>query len=205
MDFYETISKRRSIREFQSTPIEEEKILKILEAGLKAPSHNHMREWEFILIKNFEKRKEVVGLGAKAEDITEEKRLEETTRHMTDELQKEMYLKALPVQKRMLMSSPELLIVCFRMRKPLKECKTLYDLNCFASVWACIENILLAMARERIYGVTYIPNETTSLKKVLNMPGDYEVAAIIPIGYPKQYLIKQKPVSLPEKIHVNTW
>jgi len=205
MDFYETISKRRSIREFQSTPIEEEKILKILEAGLKAPSHNHMREWEFILIKNFEKRKEVVGRGAKAEDITEEKRLEETIRHMTDELQKEMYLKALPVQKRMLMSSPELLIVCFRMRKPLKECKTLYDLNCFASVWACIENILLAMARERIYGVTYIPNETTSLKKVLNMPGDYEVAAIIPIGYPKQYLIKQKPVSLPEKIHVNTW
>jgi nitroreductase len=91
------------------------------------------------------------------------------------------------------------------MRKPLKECKTLYDLNCFASVWACIENILLAMAREGIYGVTYIPNETASLKKVLNIPEDYEIATIIPIGYPKQYLIKQKLVSLPEKIHVNTW
>lgn len=205
MDFYETVSRRRSVREFQSTSVEEEKILRILEAGLKAPSHNHLREWEFILVKDFEKRKEVVRLGAKAEDVIYEKRLKEATRHMTDELQKEMYLKALPVQKRMLMSSPELLVVCFRMMKSLKECKTLYDLNCFASVWACIENILLAMAREGLYGVTYIPYETTSLKKVLNIPEDYEVATMIPIGYPKDYLIKQKTVSLQEKIHYNTW
>jgi nitroreductase len=54
-------------------------------------------------------------------------------------------------------------------------------------VWACIENILLAMAAEGLYGVTYIPYETSSIKKILDVPRDYEVAAIIPMGYPTDY------------------
>jgi len=205
LNFLEVVNKRRSVREFQSRPIEEEKLLRVLEAGLKAPSHNHLREWEFILVKDFEQRKKVVGLGAQAENVTNQRELEKATEGMADELQREMYLKALPVQKRMLMSSPELLVVCFRMRKPLSECKTLYDLNCFASVWTCVENILLAMTAEGLYGVTYVPHETNSLKKVLGIPEDYEVATIIPIGYPKDYFIEQKPVYIKEKIHYNEW
>jgi nitroreductase len=205
LDFYEVVKKRRSVREFQPKPVEEEKLLRVLEAGLKAPSHDHLRQWEFVFVRDVEQRKRVVGFGAKAENATSWTELEKTTEGMTDELQKEMYLKALPVQKRMLISSPELLVVCFRMRKPLKECKTLYELNNFASVWACIENILLAMAAEGLYGVTYIPHETVSLKKILDIPHDYEIAALIPIGYPTDYFVKQKTISLKEKMHYNRW
>jgi len=203
VDFYEVVERRRTEREFQSKPVEEEKLLRVLAAGLKAPSHNHLREWEFILIKDFEHRKRIVDLGVMARDYAE-KEVEEATRTMTD-WEKEAYLKALPVQKRMLMSSPELLVVGFKMRKPLRECNTLYDLNCFASVWACVENVLLAMAAEGLHGVTFIPHETTSLKKMLGVPDDYEVAVLIPIGYPQEYFVKQKPVSLKEKIHYNRW
>lgn len=204
MDFYEVVEKRRTVREFQSKLVEEEKLLRVLAAGLKAPSHNHLREWEFILMKDFEQRKRVVDLGVMAKDYSEEE-IEEATKPMTD-WEKEAYLKALPVQRRMLMSSPDLLIVCFRMRKSFKECKILYELNNFASVWACIENILLAMAAEGLYGVTFIiPHKTVPLKKMLGIPDDYEVAALIPIGYPQEYFVKQKPVSLKEKIHYNKW
>lgn len=166
--------------------------MRVLEAGLKAPSNNHLREWEFILIKEAEQRKSVAELGAKAKNVTDQRALENITEGMADKLQKEMYLKALPVQETMLMNSPELLVVCFKMKKPFSECETLYNLNCFASVWACIENILLAMAAEGLYDVTRIPHEITSLKKVLCTPEDYEVAAMIPIGYPEDYFIKQK-------------
>lgn len=204
-EFYEVVSKRRTVREFQSRPVEDEKLLRVLDAGLKAPSHNHLREWEFLLVKDFEQRKRVVGLGAKAEDVTNLERLERATEGMADELQREMYLKALPVQKRMLMSSPELLVVCFRIGKPLKDCKRLYDLNSVASVWACIENILLATAAEDLYGVTYVPFETSSLKRVLGVPDDYEVAALIPFGYAKDYFVQQKPITLKEKVHYDKW
>ncbi|HVP41441.1 MAG TPA: nitroreductase family protein [Candidatus Krumholzibacteriaceae bacterium] len=205
MDFYEVVKKRRSVREFQLKPVEEEKLLRVLEAGLKAPSHDHLRQWEFIFVRDAEQRKKIVGLGAKAENVTGQAELGKATEGMTDELQKEMYLRALPVQKRMLMSSPELLVVCFRMKKTLKECRTLYELNNFASVWACIENILLAMAAEGLYGVTYIPHETFSLKRILGMPQDYEIAAVIPLGYPTDYFVKQKTISLREKMHYNRW
>jgi len=204
-DFQEILSNRRSVREFQSKPVEEEKLFRVLDAGLKAPSHNHLREWEFLLIKDPEQRRKVVELGVKAEDVTNPEKLEKATEGMEEELQKGMYLKALPVQKRMLLSSPELLAVCFRMRKPLKDCKSLYDLNCLASVWTCIENILLAMAAEGLHGVTYVPYETASLKKVLDVPEDYEVAALIPIGYARDYSVKQITVSLKEKMHINKW
>lgn len=205
MEFYEVVSNRRSLRDFQSKPVEADKLMRVLEAGLKAPSHNHLREWEFIFVKDFEQRVRVVEMGARAEDVIDKKRLEEAVSGLTDDVQREMYLKALPVQKRMLLGSPELLVVCFRMRKPLGECKTLYELNNFASVWTCIENILLAMAAEGLYGVTYIPYETSSLKKSLGIPNDYEVATLIPIGYPQEYSVKQKPVSPQEKIHHDKW
>jgi nitroreductase len=203
LDFYEAVEKRKTVREFQSKPVEEEKLLRILAAGLKAPSHNHLREWEFIFIRDIEQRKRVVDLGVTAKDYSE-KEAEKATKPMT-EWEKPAYLAALPVQRRMLMSSPELLTVCFRMRKTLKECKTLYELNNFASVWACIENILLAMAAEGLYGVTFIPHETMSLKKMLGIPNDYEVAVLIPIGYPQEYSVTQRPLSLQEKIHYSKW
>jgi nitroreductase len=52
MEFYEVVKKRRSVREFKSKSVEADKLQRILEAGLKAPSHNHLREWEFILVRS---------------------------------------------------------------------------------------------------------------------------------------------------------
>jgi nitroreductase len=38
MEFYEAINKRRTVREFESKPVEADKIQRVLEAGLKSPS-----------------------------------------------------------------------------------------------------------------------------------------------------------------------
>jgi hypothetical protein len=61
------------------------------------------------------------------------------------------------------------------------------------------------MAAERLYGVTAVLRETSLLKKVLGVTDGYEVAAAIPIGYPEDYSVKQKPVSLEEKLHYDKW
>jgi nitroreductase len=205
LDFYEVVNNRRSKREFQSRPVEEEKLFRVLEAGLKAPSNNHLRQWEFILIKDAEQRRKVAELAQMGKSVENEVKLEKTLNRFRDPIQKEMYRKAIPVQVKMLVSAPELLLVCYRLRKPLRECEILYDLNDLASVWMCIENILLAMTAEGLYGVTAVPRETTSLKKMLGIPEGYEVAAAIPIGYPEDYSVKQKTVFLMEKLHYNYW
>ena len=50
MDFYEVINKRRTIRQFEEGEIPKETLNRILDAGLKAPSSNHLREWEIVTI-----------------------------------------------------------------------------------------------------------------------------------------------------------
>jgi nitroreductase len=205
MQLYEAVEARKSVREFQRRPVEEEKINRILEAGLKAPSNNHLRQWEFILVKDPDQRVRAAELVAKAKSIKNEMELEKALDRWQDQLQREMYRKAIPVQEKMLIDAPELLLVCYHLRKPLKECETLYDLNDLASIWMCIENILLAMTAEGLYGVTAVPRETGALKKLLNIPEGYEVAAAIPIGYPEDYTIKQKTTTLNEKLHIDKW
>jgi len=55
----ETIMKRRSIRRFKDQDIEEDKIKKILEAAIWAPSAGNMQPWVFVVVKE-KKNKEKV-------------------------------------------------------------------------------------------------------------------------------------------------
>lgn len=48
------LKERRSIRNFKDTPIPDEEIEMILEAGRVSPSASNIQPWEFIIIKNKE-------------------------------------------------------------------------------------------------------------------------------------------------------
>lgn len=47
---------RRSIRRFESKPVEPEKIERILKAGMQAPSAHNMQPWEFMVVTDKDKR-----------------------------------------------------------------------------------------------------------------------------------------------------
>ena len=51
-DVLNTIKNRRTIRKFNSDPIDEEKLQMILEAGRWAPSFSNLQPWRFIVIKD---------------------------------------------------------------------------------------------------------------------------------------------------------
>jgi len=56
MDFYKAVESRRTVRDFEDRPVPPEVVERIIDAGLKAPTNNHMREWEFILLNDMETR-----------------------------------------------------------------------------------------------------------------------------------------------------
>jgi nitroreductase len=56
MDVFEAIKRRRSIRGYKDLDVEEEKLLKILEAARLAPSAGNRQEWRFIVVKDRQKR-----------------------------------------------------------------------------------------------------------------------------------------------------
>ena len=52
MDTYESILTRRSIRQYTGELVTEEELLKILKAGMYAPSANHREPWHFVVTQN---------------------------------------------------------------------------------------------------------------------------------------------------------
>jgi nitroreductase len=50
MDLFQVISERRSIRKYQETPVEAEKLRQVLEAARLAPSWKNMQCWRFLVI-----------------------------------------------------------------------------------------------------------------------------------------------------------
>lgn len=59
MDFLSLAQSRFSLRNYKSTPIEEEKLHKILEAGRTAPSAVNFQPWHFIVINDTEKLEQI--------------------------------------------------------------------------------------------------------------------------------------------------
>ena len=57
MEVSVALRERRSVRSFQDTDVEEEKLMKVLEAGRLAPSAVNRQEWKFIAVRDGEKRR----------------------------------------------------------------------------------------------------------------------------------------------------
>ena len=52
MDVSEAIQKRVTIRRWKPMPVEKEKIVKVLEAGRRAPSWGNVQPWRFIVVQD---------------------------------------------------------------------------------------------------------------------------------------------------------
>jgi len=60
MDVYEAIRTRTSVRGYRSSPVEDEKLKRILDAARLAPSGKNGQPWTFIVIKDVETRARLV-------------------------------------------------------------------------------------------------------------------------------------------------
>ncbi len=52
METWDAIRARRAIREYDNTPIEDRDLVRILEAGRRAPSSRNDQRWDFVLIQD---------------------------------------------------------------------------------------------------------------------------------------------------------
>ena len=209
MDVYEAIERRRTVRDFERRSIDPQVVRRIIDAGLRAPSNNHLRQWEFVLVEDARVRLEVIAKVNRNMDAGYAERLIDSW-GLTDDCQRQMYLDAIPKQYRMLVECGCLIIPCFRQESDLLKPESLSALNGFASIWCCIENMLLAATAENIYGVTRIPfdQELKHLREVLGIPGQYSIPCYLALGYPggaERSAIRQHVVRAEDRIHFDRW
>jgi nitroreductase len=208
MDAYAAISARKTIRDFAPREIAPGTLTRIITAGMQAPSNNHMREWHFVVLQDKSRRKELLDqaihpTGTKgAIGIINRWGL-------TDEIQRNCYIDAIPKQYNMLYTAGALIYPCYLQPGNLLKPKNLSALNNFASIWCCIENMLIVDASEGIFGVTRIPmgDEINLIHEFLNIPAEYVFPCQLALGYPAEdaQRVPQVDVRVEERIHVDCW
>ena len=89
MNVYEAIAARRTIRDFAERPVAMPVVEKIIEAGLKAPTNNHLRQWEFVVVDG----KEEIAKVLRVTNMTDKDECEAMLDGfgMTDTVQRDMY------------------------------------------------------------------------------------------------------------------
>lgn len=208
MEFYDVIHARRTVRNFKSQPPDLDTVKRILAAGLKAPTNDHMRNWEFVVLTD---RNVIEKIIKKIPKKVSDKRVEFILKswRLTDECQRNMYIDAIPKQHEMLSKSGCLILPLFKQKKNIMEPKDLSALNGFASIWCCIENILLAAAAEGLGCAIRIPlgNESEYIAEDLELPKEYMFPCYLAMGYPEEdgILPEQINYDITDKIHLNAW
>ena len=204
MDFYTAVKSRRTIRDFTQEPVELEAVKRILSAGLAAPTNDHMRNWEFVLVTDKQTIGEILALIPKK--FTKEMMAEWK---FPDEIQQKMYDASVPKQHQMLSASQCLILPFFKQTSPLLSPDSLSSLNAFASIWCCIENILLAATAENLGAALRIPlqGESEQIFKVIKHPNEYALPCYVALGHPAPDAtpVKQNPCTLDGRLHINKW
>ena len=209
MDFYQVLEKRRTIRDFSDKKVTDEVLEKVLSAAFKAPTNDHLRQFEFIVVRGQENIARLISPVAENTKNIQQAGLEAAAGVM-DKDGYAMFVDALPKQQRMLMQSNCLVLPFFRQ----KECSLCHptdqsSLNYFASAWAAVENILLAATAEGLACAFRIPisNEPEYVKHLVNAPEEYEFTCFLAIGYAAEnaHICKQKEIRIKDRIHLNIW
>lgn len=204
MEFYEVVNKRHMIREWKSDNISLETLERVIAAGLKAPTHDHQRNWEFIILHS-QQEKEAALQFAKAWSVTQE---ENKAVSAMGTIPQRMYAYAMPRQYTMLLTAPYVVIPLFK-GAGIFHAQTVNGLNSFASIWCVVENILLAATAEGLACSMRIPvgEEGKQVISVLRVPEGYIMPCYIGIGYAAEnaYVVEQIEKSVKDTLHFGKW
>ena len=208
MDFYEVLEKRRTYRDFSGCEISDEILQRVIKAAFSAPTNDHLRQLEFVVVRGQENIAKVIAPLAK--NMAAFKELVAEVDESGDKDKMAMFADALPKQQKMLMESGLLIIPFFRqMTWPLLKPAEQSSLNYFASAWCAVENMLLAATAEGLGAVFHIPvaDEAEKIKELVHAPEGYEFTCLLTIGYPAEnaFLPKQKAINVADRVHLNEW
>lgn len=207
MDFYEVINKRRTTREFLDKEVDFEAIKRILEAGNKAPTWNHNRNWSFIVLKTDEEKEFAFEYAKKIADKFDAEKYLNVPRPYPITLGQKMYAHAMPRQFSMLKDAPYVIIPVFKSKEVSGG--SFSTLNPFSTIWCVIENIFLAATAEGLSCSMRIPlnEEHDAVKEKLKVPATYMIPVFIGIGYadPNEHELEQQYPEIDKQLHFGKW
>lgn len=113
MEFNEVIRQRKTSREWTDREVDFEAIKRILAAGMKAPSWDHYRNWQFIVLhERGDKKRAFAYAKAVAKRYVDSNRT-----YVRPNPAQKMYAYAMPRQYTMLVDCPYVIVPLFKCSK----------------------------------------------------------------------------------------
>src|SRR3954464_9418984 len=71
MDTWDAITSRRNVRDFDERPISDEDLDRILEAGRRTPSSRNWQPWDFVLVTDRARLRELANVWRSAQHVAD--------------------------------------------------------------------------------------------------------------------------------------
>jgi len=203
---FEMMYSLRSIRRLKPDPIPEDILKKIVEAGTHAPSGGNRQEWGFILVRDPELKRFI------RDRYRDTQTRLQAGRPPLSEMPpaRQRAIKAGAYLSEHMHEAPVLLLAC-----SLKEYPPFAQVNnqrastatMHGSIYPAVQNILLAC---RAFGIGATLTTThcffeEELKRKVGLPDNMEIAAMLPLGYPKGKLGKTTRKPVEEVLYWDRW
>lgn len=176
--FYQSMEKRRSIREFSTKAVSKEIIEKVIKTASTAPSGAHKQPWTFCAVSN----KEIKAAIREAAEV--EEKISYGGR-MSDEWLKDLEPFGTSWQKPMLEDAPWLIVV-FMKSYDLVDGEKQKNYYVKESVGLAAGFLLAAIHEAGLCSLTHTPSPMAFLSKILNRPVNEKAFLLIPVGYPAE-------------------
>lgn len=195
--------KRRSIRSYRQEPVPVEEVMKVLEVARWAPSGHNCQPWEFVVVSDKNKLRQVTDIFVEQAKQLSEKSLN-FPKSTKDYLKKVSTLIIVCADSRFKCAYPQ--------SKASKQLTKMYGENSdrihMQSISAAICYILLAACSLGLGTVWYTGTGESitqnKLREILNIPRQLETICCIPLGYPQsEGLSARCPRPLESMIHFN--
>lgn len=183
MDFFDVVGTQRAMRRLKPDPIPPTVIRRILDAAICAPSGGNRQGWSFIVVQDPALRARIAALYRESFLLLLEHApaYKAATTAPPESPDRKMIDSALYLADHMA-EAPVLLLACIGTdgARP--------GLTSGASIYPAVQNILLA-ARALGIGSTLTTVHHRfrhdDIRSLLGVPTEVEVAALIPLGYPR--------------------
>ena len=209
MDFFEVATSTPTMRRFLDRPIPEEELVKILETANMAPSGSNAQPWEFVIVREAAARREIQKMyeavwGPYKDSAIIRGRTSLSPRAVKalksgDEFAAQLAI--VPVHVVVFLDRP-------KMRVERGSPEDLFNFGAtYGSIFPAIELMMLA-ARALGIGTamtTMLSSREPETKALLGVPEQYQLIALVPVGYPADGFKRplRKPVF--PHIHVERW
>lgn len=194
-----TIETMRSVRDYKPDQVEDEKLNAVLRAAVMAPSSGNSQPWEFVVVRDQEKKR-LVGdvISARWHAAMD------------------AYIAKLPPDKKSIYegatrlvdstaSVPVVILACVDLDRASRSEEARY-----ASIYPAVQNLMLAAWSLGLASCITTHGSSPArgegeVKKVLGIPARVKVAALIYVGYPARALRPPTRPGLERVVHYDSW